>query len=219
MIIVFKNPPFCKEIQTFSQNSKKTSPIICIFQKKAVPLGDFYNRVIVPARKHTENTRLILDIMSTFVRTTHATHPLLITSKMVVVLLLIFLPTIALANPVYQSSSNSSSTPYNVGAQSMQYQPASYQMTNTSNYQVSTTLSPAQTVYAPFSDENPSNSLGSLGGATASNGKDGFLNPGDPNKDEDHTEFPLGDAWSLLIFAAIGAGVIYIKQRKAEARG
>jgi hypothetical protein len=57
-----------------------------------------------------------------------------------------------------------------------------------------------------------------LGGATASNGKDGFLNPGDPNKDEDHTEFPLGDAWSLLIFAALAAGVIYIKRRKAEAK-
>ena len=158
--------------------------------------------------------------MNPFVRTTHTTHPLLKMSKMVVVLLLIFFPAIALANPVFQSSSNSNSNPSAVGSQSMQYQPASYQMTNTSSYQVSTTLNPAQTVYTPFSDENPSsNSLGSIGGATASNGKDGFLNPGDPNKDEEHTEFPLGDAWSLLIFAALAAGVIYIKQRKVEARG
>ena len=156
--------------------------------------------------------------MNPFVRTNHTTLSLLLFSKMVAVLLLIFFPVLALANPVYQSSSSRNSTSSTVGAQSVQYQPASYQMTNTSNYQMSTTLSPAQTVYAPFSDENPSNSLGSLGGATASNGKDGFLNPGDPNKDEDHTEFPLGDAWSLLIFAAIGAGVIYIKQRKVEAR-
>jgi hypothetical protein len=91
-------------------------------------------------------------------------------------------------------------------------------MTSTSNYQVSTTISPAQTVYAPFSDETPSNS-GDNGPSKISGRKNGFLNPGDPNKDEEHTEFPLGDAWSLLIFAALGAGVIYIKQRKAEAKG
>ena len=168
-------------------------------------------------RKHIENTRLILDIMSTFVRTTHTTHPLLI-SKMVVVLLLIFFPVIALANPVYQSSSNHSSTPSTVGASSMQYQLESYKMANTSTYQVGTTYNPASTVYAPFSDENPSNT-GENGQSRISGRKNGFLNPGDPNKDEEHTEFPLGDAWSLLIFAALSAGVIYIKQRKAEARG
>ena len=140
---------------------------------------------------------------------------------MVAVLLLIFFPVLASANPIYQSSSNRYAAPSTVGTQSMQYQPASYQMTNTSNYQMSTTLNPAQTLYTPFSDENPSsNSLGSIGGETASNGKDGFLNPGDPNKDEENTEYPLGDAWSLLIFAAMAAGVIYIKQRKKiEAKG
>ena len=159
--------------------------------------------------------------MSTFVRTNHTTLSLLLFSKMVAVLLLIFFPVLALANPVYQSSSNSSSTPYNVGAQSMQYQPASYQMTNTSNYQVSTTLSPAQTVYAPFSDENPSNGPSRISGRK--NGDDIEWNEGewgenaDPGKQEN--SFPLGDAWSLLIFAALGAGVIYIKQRKAEAKG
>ncbi|MBQ2291073.1 MAG: hypothetical protein II248_02795 [Paludibacteraceae bacterium] len=159
--------------------------------------------------------------MSTFVRTNHTTLSLLLFSKMVAVLLLIFFPVLALANPVYQSSSNSSSTPYNVGAQSMQYQPASYQMTNTSNYQVSTTLSPAQTVYAPFSDENPNNGPSRISGRK--NGDDIEWNEGewgenaDPGKQEN--SFPLGDAWSLLIFAALGAGVIYIKQRKAEAKG
>ena len=153
--------------------------------------------------------------MNPFVRTTHTTHSLLQFSKMVAVLLLIFFPVLALANPVYQSSSNRNSNPSAVGSQSMQYQPESYQMTNTSNYQVSTTLNPAQTVYTPFSDENPSsNSLGSIGGATASNGKDGFLNPGDPNKDEEHTEFPLGDAWSLLIFAAMTAVVITLRKKQ-----
>ena len=156
--------------------------------------------------------------MNQFVRTTHTTHPLLKMSKMVVVLLLIFFPAIALANPVYHLSFNRNSNPSAVGSQSMQYQVESYQMTNTSNYQVSTTLNPASTVYAPFSDENPSNTGGN-GQSRISGRKNGFLNPGDPNKDEEHTEFPLGDAWSLLIFAALGAGVIYIKQRKAEAKG
>ena len=158
--------------------------------------------------------------MNPFVRTNHTTHPLLKMSKMVVVLLLIFFPVLALANPVYQSSSNRNSTSSTVGSQSVQYQPASYQMTNTSNYQVSTTLNPAQTVYAPFSDENPSNGPSRISGRK--NGDDIEWNEGewgenaDPGKQEN--SFPLGDAWSLLIFAAIGAGVIYIKRRKAEAK-
>ena len=156
--------------------------------------------------------------MNPFVRTNHTTLSLLQFSKMVAVLLLIFFPAIALANPVYQSSSSNNSTPSAVGSQSMQYQPESYQMASTSNYQVSTTISPAQTVYAPFSDENPSNTGGN-GQSKISGRKNGFLNPGDPNKDSEHTEFPIGDAWSLLIFAAVGAGVIYIKRRKAEAKG
>ena len=159
--------------------------------------------------------------MNPFVRTNHTTLSLLQFSKMVVVLLLIFFPAIALANPVYQSSSSNNSTPSAVGSQSMQYQPASYQMTNTSYYQMSTTLNPAQTVYAPFSDENPSNGPSRISGRK--NGDDIEWNEGewgenaDPGKQEN--SFPIGDAWSLLIFAALGAGVIYIKQRKAEAKG
>ena len=86
-------------------------------------------------------------------------------------------------------------------------------MASTSNYQVSTTLSPAQTVYAPFSDENPSNTGGN-GQSRISGRKNGFLNPGDPNKDEEHTEFPLGDAWSLLIFAAMTAVVITLRKKQ-----
>ena len=158
--------------------------------------------------------------MNQFVRTNHTTHPLLKISKMVVVLLLIFFPAIALANPVYHLSSNRNSNPSAVGSQSMQYQPESYRMTNTSNYQVSTTLNPAQTVYTPFSDENPSNGPSRISGRK--NGDDIEWNDGewgenaDPGKQEN--SFPIGDAWSLLIFAALGAGVIYIKRRKAEAK-
>ena len=155
--------------------------------------------------------------MNPFVRTNHTTLSLLQFSKMVAVLLLIFFPAIALANPVYQSSSNRNSNPSAVGSQSMQYQPESYQMTNTSNYQVSTTLSPAQTVYAPFSDENPSNT-GGKGQSRISGRKNGFLDPGNPGQNEGETQSPIGDAWSLLIFAALGAGVIYIERRKAEAK-
>jgi hypothetical protein len=130
---------------------------------------------------------------------------------MVVVLLLIFLPAIASANPIYQSSSNRYATPSTVGAQSMQYQPASYQMTNTSNYQMSTTLNPAQTLYEPFSNESPSNT-GSNDPSRITGRRNAFDKPDSPGQKP--TEPPIGDAWSLLIFAALGAGVIYIKQRK-----
>ena len=154
--------------------------------------------------------------MSTFVRTNHTTLSLLQFSKMVAVLLLIFFPAIALANPVFQSSSNRNSNPSAVGSQSMQYQLESYQMTNTSTYHVGTTYNPAQTVYEPFSNESPSNSGQSDNGPSRiSNRKNGFVDSGEHGKEES----PIGDAWSLLIFAALGAGMIYIKQRKAEAKG
>ena len=152
--------------------------------------------------------------MSTFVRTNHTTFSLHQISKMVAVLLLIFLPVLASANPVYQSSSSRYAAPSTVGASSMQYMPESYQMTSTSNYQTGTTLNPAQTVYTPFSDETPSsdNSLGTIGGETASQEerKDRFITPSNPGEPT-----PLGDAWSLLIFAALGAGVIALRKKQA----
>ena len=154
--------------------------------------------------------------MNLFVRTNHTTLSLLLFSKMVAVLLLIFFPVLASANPIYQSSSNRNSTPSTVGASSMQYMPESYQMTSTSNYKTGTTLSPVKT-YSPFSNESPSsdNSLGTIGGETASQEerKDGFITPNDPLRP------PVGEPWILLVFAALAAGVIYIKQRKAEAKG
>ena len=154
--------------------------------------------------------------MNPFVRTNHTTHSLLLFSKIAVVLLLIFFPVLASANPIYQSSSSRYATLSTVGASSMQYTPESYQMTSTSNYQVSTTISPASTVYAPFSDETPSNSGQSNNASSSTNNRRriGELTPGDP---EPNPESPLGDAWSLLIFAALGAGVIYLKQRKRSA--
>ena len=167
--------------------------------------------------------------MSTFVRTNHTTFSLHQISKMVAVLLLIFLPSIALANPIYQSSSNRFGNSSMMGASAMQYQPESYQMTNTSSFQVGTTYNPAQTIYEPFSNANPSSSSPSrIGGRKNIEGDEndpnGDINYGGGddyggNDDPGDADSPIGDAWSLLIFAAMAAGVIYIKQRKAEARG
>ena len=150
--------------------------------------------------------------MSTFVRTNHTTLSLLLFSKMVAVLLLIFFPVLASANPIYQSSSNRYAAPSTVGTQSMQYQPASYQMTNTSNYQMSTTLNPAQTVYTPFSDENPSNSGAPNNGPSNISGRrNGFEHPSDPEQDKDS---PLGEPWIMLAFAAMAAVVITLRKKQ-----
>ena len=166
--------------------------------------------------ENTLITRINLDTMNPFVRTNHTTHSLLLFSKMVVVLLLIFFPVLASANPIYQSSSNRYATPSTVGAQSMQYQPASYQMTNTSSYQISTTLNPASTVYAPFSDENPSNTGGN--GQSRISGRRNLGENTSGNPGTDTTQSPLGDAWSLLVFAALAAIVIKAKGERRKKR-
>ncbi len=80
-------------------------------------------------------------------------------------------------------------------------------MTQLSDYQVY-----QSTIYEPFSSEMPSsyNSPAQITGRRNIDENDfGFED--EANKSN---ESPLGDAWSLLIFAAIGAGVIFIKQRK-----
>ena len=161
--------------------------------------------------------------MSTFVRTNHTTFSLHQISKMVVILLLIFLPVLSLANPVYQSS-NRYSNPSTVGASSMQYQLESYKMANTSTYQVGTTYNPAQTIYEPFSNANPSSSSPSrIGGRKNIEGDEndpnGDINYGDGddyggNDDPGDADSPIGDAWSLLIFAAMAAGVIALRKKQ-----
>ena len=157
--------------------------------------------------------------MSTFVRTNHTTFSLHQISKMVAVLLLIFLPVLASANPVYQSS-NRYSNPSTVGASSMQYQLESYKMANTSTYQVGTTYNPAQTVYEPFSTESPSSYPPRISGRR--NGEEDATD-GDIIIEGEHTgnadpnlkpESPLGDAWSLLIFAAMAAVVITLRKKQ-----
>lgn len=159
--------------------------------------------------------------MSTIVRTTQSTHPLLIISKMVVVLLLIFLPAIAFANPVFQTSSNDKYAGSIRSEQSYRAEPVSYEMTHTSVYQVGTTYHPAQTLYEPFSNDNPNNSNNGPSRITGRKNEgeydNEFPNPGEHDRPD---EFPIGDAWSLLFFALVAAGLIFIKQRKGrEVRG
>ena len=161
--------------------------------------------------------------MSSIVRTTQSTHPLLIVSKMVVVLLLIFLPAIAFANPVFQTSSNDNKYPGSIrNEQSYRATPISYEMTHTATYQIGTTYNPAQTLYEPFSNEGPNNGPSRITGRK----NEGDITTGnnfndEGNDTEDPTMYePIGDAWSLLFFALVAAGLIFIKQRKGrEVRG
>ena len=162
-------------------------------------------------QENTLITRINLDTMNLFVRTNHTTLSLLQFSKMVAVLLLIFMPMLALANPTFPNSGSKKTTPI-AGKQSYHAEPVSYQMYNTSAYKVSTTYNPAQTMYEPFSDETPSNS-----GPSKMNGRRNSTvvptTPPDPGDEPD--EFPLGDAWSLLFFAAMAAGVITLRKKQA----
>jgi hypothetical protein len=153
--------------------------------------------------------------MNTFVRTNKAMNYLQKISRMTLLTLSIIFSISATSAPIYSNSSDRSSDASS-SASSYSMQPASYQMTNTSNYQVSTTISPAQTVYAPFSDENPSNGPSRISGRK--NGDDIEWNEGewgenaDPGKQEN--SFPIGDAWSLLIFAAMTAVVITLRKKQ-----
>lgn len=73
------------------------------------------------------------------------------------------------------------------------------------------------TVYEPFSSATPSSgSDNGNGPAKISGRKNAFDNPADPNQSN---QPPIGEPWIMLAFATIGAGVIFIKQRKAEAKG
>ena len=96
------------------------------------------------------------------------------------------------------------------------------QFGTTSSYLQTTQIQSAQTaeasydayqstIYTPFSNETPSSSGNEDSSPSKiTNRKNGFIHP----EEEGREEYPLGEAWSLLIFAAIGAGVIFIKQRK-----
>ena len=68
------------------------------------------------------------------------------------------------------------------------------------------------TIYEPFSSTTPSSgSDNGNGPAKISGRKNAFDNPADPNQSN---QSPIGEPWIMLAFATIGAGVIFIKQRK-----
>ena len=164
-------------------------------------------------QENTLITQINLDTMNLFVRTNHTTLSLLQFSKMVAVLLLIFMPMLALANPTFPNSGSKKTTPI-AGKQSYHAEPVSYQMYNTSAYKVSTTYNPAQTMYEPFSDETPSNSGSRNNGQSSISGRRnlGENNSGNPGANE--TQSPIGDAWIMLAFAAMAALVITLRKKQ-----
>lgn len=100
----------------------------------------------------------------------------------------------------------SSTSPYRVDGK---VAPASEQTQRYSSYQ--------STVYEPFTDALPS-SAGSTTDEhfTITERKNGFIKPGDPNTSE---ESPVGEPWILLLFAAVAAAIVALRQRRAVLRG
>jgi hypothetical protein len=149
--------------------------------------------------------------MNTYTITNQSAHRLLKISKIVVVLLLLLVPTIALAKSTQPSSGSKHANPI-LGEQPYHAEPVSYQMTNTSAYKVSTTYNPAQTVYTPFSDETPSTNNSGNNGMTGR--KKSIPNPGNPGQTEKETEPPIGEPWIMLAFAAMAAVVITLRKKQ-----
>lgn len=83
-----------------------------------------------------------------------------------------------------------------------------------------TTAAPQQayksTIYEPFSSATPSSDAnGSNSGPNNISGrKNGFLDPGDANKDSENTEYPIGEPWIMLAFAAMAAVVIRLRKKQ-----
>jgi hypothetical protein len=72
------------------------------------------------------------------------------------------------------------------------------------------------TIYEPFSSATPSSDAnGSNSGPNNISGrKNGFLDPGDANKDSENTEYPIGEPWIMLVFAAMAAVVITLRKKQ-----
>jgi hypothetical protein len=72
------------------------------------------------------------------------------------------------------------------------------------------------TIYEPFSSATPSSDAnGSNSGPNNISGrKNGFLDPGDTNKNPENTEFPIGEPWIMLAFAAMAAVVITLRKKQ-----
>lgn len=92
------------------------------------------------------------------------------------------------------------------------------------DFQSTSTMRPSGSSYSssvtPVGSETPAyvgSSVGSLPSSVserrgAAMEEDDFDSPFDPNRSD---ESPVGEAWVLLAFAAAGAGVVYLRRRKA----
>lgn len=122
--------------------------------------------------------------------------------------------------------------------ESINAQVYSYGASSQSSYELPTYSPYQSTIYRPFSGAVPSQkSTGpSSGGAVGEDGKgsngtpgvpggddnnnqwnenefpDGFYHPDDPNRSND---YPVGESWIMLLFAAIAAAMIYVRQRRS----
>ena len=208
-----KKSPFLQRNTTFFRKTSKKIVYLFAYIKKKQYLWEIFTMGLLCPQENTLITQINLDTMNLFVRTNHTTLSLLQFSKMVAVLLLIFMPMLALANPTFPNSGSKKTTPI-AGKQSYHAEPVSYQMYNTSAYKVSTTYNPAQTMYEPFSDETPSNSGSRNNGQSSISGRRnlGENNSGNPGANE--TQSPIGDAWIMLAFAAMAALVITLRKKQ-----
>ena len=70
------------------------------------------------------------------------------------------------------------------------------------------------TIYTPFSDETPSTSNTSDAGFNITNRKNAFGQPETENPGQEGTEYPIGEPWIMLAFAAMAAVVITLRKKQ-----
>ena len=110
-------------------------------------------------------------------------------------------------------------------AGSINAQVYSYGASSQSSYELPTYSPYQSTIYRPFSGAVPSQDAeGSKGtpgvpGGDDNNNQwnenefpDGFYHTDDPNRSND---YPVGESWIMLLFAAIAAAMIYVRQRRS----
>ena len=137
----------------------------------------------------------------------------------VVICVLLFVGTMPLSAQIFSTAQgNRYETSYPSEYGGMQQSPYATQdaQMNYNAYQ--------STVYQPFessvpSDNNPvySNSQGENDGYNAPTNRRNLTGGGDPG-DQEPTS-PVGEAWVMLLFAAVAALVVFVRQRKAVLRG
>ena len=96
-------------------------------------------------------------------------------------------------------------------------------------------VSGSSSSYSPFSGRRNTDGMPSTGGSNPNNpaigdvvelpnepegetgAPDGFLTPDDPGHQSNQS--PVGEAWVMLLFAAVAAAVVFVRQRKAAVKG